>query len=149
VHTVDVALAVLAVLAVAVLCALLARQTYMLRSAGAIPAAAQLRESGRWQYGIIRYVGSQLRWYRALGLGSKPTRVLSQGEVSVVGRRSPRRGESGVLPTSAVIVEVRDRSGTIWLALGESAYTGFVSWTEASSPANERGDGPNPGGFVG
>jgi hypothetical protein len=33
-----------------------------------------------------------------------------------------------------VIVECRTASGTFSMALGEGAYTGFVSWLESSAP---------------
>jgi len=38
------------------------------------------------------------------------------------------------VPSSAVIVEVRTPDADVALALGESAYTGFVSWLESSAP---------------
>jgi Protein of unknown function (DUF2550) len=133
VHTLDVIAVGIAVAAVVVLSGLLARQRHMLRSAGAIPIAVRGR-SARWQYGIARYVGAELRWYRALGLGTRPTRVLRQGEVRLVSTREPEPAELASLPPAAVIIECRDGRGPMTMAFGESAYTGFVSWIEASSP---------------
>ena len=130
----DVAGAV-AIASVVVLCGLLARQRHMLRSAGAIPIAVR-GHSARWQYGIARYVGAELRWYRALGLGTRPTRVLRQGEVQLVSTRQPEQSELSSLPPAAVIIECRDGRGPMTMAFGESAYTGFISWVEASAPGS-------------
>lgn len=132
-HTFDVIAGTVAVVAIVVLCGLLARQHNMLRSAGAIPLAVRGR-SGRWQYGIARYVGVEMRWYRALGLGPRPTRVLRQGEVRLVSRRQPQPAELSSVPPAAVIIECSDGRGPMTMAFGESAYTGFVSWLEASAP---------------
>ena len=132
-HTIDVIAVAVAIVAVVVLCGLLARQRHMLRSAGAIPIAVRGR-SARWQYGIARYVGAELRWYRALGLGTRPTRVLSQGDVRVISTREPEPTELASVPPGAVIIECRDARGPMTMAFGQSAYTGFVSWIEASAP---------------
>jgi hypothetical protein len=133
VHAVDlVAVFVVALILVACI-AILARQRYMLHTAGAIPLAIRLR-GNRWLYGIARYVGGELRWYRALGIGTRPSRVLRRADLQVVGRRAPEASELGSLPASAVIVECTDGATITILALGESAFTGFVSWLEASAP---------------
>jgi Protein of unknown function (DUF2550) len=42
--------------------------------------------------------------------------------------------DRAALPAGAVTIEVRDSTGTVTLGLGEGAYTGFVSWLEASAP---------------
>jgi hypothetical protein len=83
---------------------------------------------------VARYAGSQLRWYRSLGVGTRPNRVLERRRVSVVGRVVPGKADLQALPATAVIVECRDGDADVYLALGESAYTGFVSWLESSAP---------------
>ena len=88
----------------------------------------------RWQYGVARYSGGELRWYRSLGFGTRPNRVLQRREVTVLGRRSPLPAEKQSLPATAIVVQCRDGEQDLSLALGESAYTGFVSWLEASAP---------------
>jgi hypothetical protein len=114
--------------------AVLARQRYMLRVVGAIPLA--LRGGGeRWLYGIARYAGGELRWYRSLGLGTRPSRVFRRSQLRVVGHRPPSADELRSLPAGAVIVECRTGGDDVVLAFGENAFTGFVSWLEASAPA--------------
>ena len=132
VHTVDIIAVCAAVVLVVVFIGVLARQRYMLRMSGAVPFAVQ--RGAHWVYGIGRYSGGELRWYRALGIGTSPSRVLRQGEVELLGRRERRPAEAKSLPPTAVIVECRADGETFLLALGEGAYTGFVSWLESSAP---------------
>jgi Protein of unknown function (DUF2550) len=133
VHTVDIVLVCLAVVAVLAMIGILARQRQMLRTMGALPLAVQ--RGNRWLYGVGRYVGAELRWYRAIGVGTRPSRVLHRGQVEVLGRRGRRESESGSLPPTVVIVECRADGEMFALAIGESAYTGFVSWLESSAPS--------------
>lgn len=105
----------------------------MLRVSGAISLAIRVG-GNRWLYGVARYVGGELRWYRALGFGTRPSKVLRRSQLRVVGRRAPDPSELKSLPAAVVIVECSDGIETTVLALGESAFTGFVSWLEASAP---------------
>ena len=135
-HTIDV-IVVCAAVVVVVLCGLvLARQRFMLQASGTVPMAlsAPRTRGSRWLYGVARYAGGELRWYRALGLGTKPSKVWHRAELAVTSRRSPAESELTALPAAAVIVECRSAGGPVTFALGESAFTGFVSWLEASAP---------------
>ncbi len=131
-HTIDVIVVCTAVVIVVVFAAILARQRHMLRAAGAVPVA--LQRGNRWLYGIGRYEDGELRFYRALGWGTRPTRVLQRGQVEVLGHRSPDESENRSLPPTAVIVECRSDGEVLAFAIGESAFTGFVSWLESSAP---------------
>ena len=131
-HTVDIVLVCLGIVVVLVMIAILARQRQMLRTAGAVPIA--LQRGHRWLYGVGRYVGGELRFYRAIGVGTRPTRVLRQGHVELIGRRGPTPAEAGSLPPTAVIVQCRTGGEVVALAIGESAFTGFISWLESSAP---------------
>ena len=131
-HTVDIIVVCAAVVVIVVFGAVLARQRQMLRTGGGLPMA--VHRGGRWIYGVARYVEGELRWYRALGVATRPTLVFRRGEVELLGHRSPQETERRSLPPTAVVVEVRFGGGTLSVALGESAYTGFVSWLESSAP---------------
>ena len=131
-HTVDIIVVCAAVVVIVVFATVLARQRQMLRTRGAVPIAIQ--RGSRWIYGIGRYVAGELRWYRALGVATRPTLVLRRGEVSVVGHRPAGTAEHGALPATAVIVDIRTADRPLSIAFGESAYTGFVSWVESSAP---------------
>jgi hypothetical protein len=117
------------------LIAVIARQRYMLRARGAIPLAVR-RHDSRWSYGVGRYQGGELRWYRAIGIGTRPTRVFSRATMTMRSNRRPTQDELKSLPATSVIVECQDGAITWTLALGESAFTGFVSWLEASAPTS-------------
>lgn len=131
-HTVDLVVVCVAVVVVIVFAAILARQRQMLRTTGAVPIA--VRRGNRWVYGIARYIGDELRFYRAFGVGTRPTRVLRRGQVELLARRGILDVERGSLPASAVVVDCRADGETVSLAIGESAFTGFVSWLESSAP---------------
>jgi hypothetical protein len=134
VHIVDV-IVVCAAVVVLVACGLvLARQRFMLRAPGTIPVALLPGAAVRWQYGVARFAGGELRWYRSLGVGTRPNRVLRRRDVTVLGRRPVLQSEQQSLPSTAVVVQCRDGNAELSLALGESAYTGFVSWLESSAP---------------
>ena len=109
------------------------RQRVLVRSRGGIPVA--VRGPGtRWRYGIGRFAGEELQWFGVLGLGTRPSRSLQRKELEVVGRHQVSADDRAALPAGAVIVELRDSGGPITLGLGEGAYTGFVSWLEATTP---------------
>jgi len=135
VHAVDLAAVFTAVLVFVGFAGVLARQRFMMRLPGAIALALQLPSRGtRWLYGIGRYVDGEFRWYRALGVGTRPSRVLRRGHVQVLTRRSPVASEKHSLPSSVIIIECRSDEGPFAMALSEGAYTGFVSWLESSAP---------------
>jgi hypothetical protein len=132
VHTVDLIVVCAAVAVVLLFAGVLARQRYMLRLGGAVPFAFQ--RGNRWLYGIGRYQDGELRWYRATGIGTKPSRVLRRGQVEVLGHRKRSSAERTSLPKGAVVVECRADGETFAVAFGDSAFTGFVSWLESSAP---------------
>jgi hypothetical protein len=134
VHIIDIIVVCAAVLVLLACAVVLARQRFMLRAQGAIPVALLPGVGTRWQYGVGRYAGGELRWYRSLGVGTRPNRVIERRRITVLSRRAPLQSEHQSLPATAVVVEVRDGDSELHLALGESAYTGFVSWLEASAP---------------
>ncbi len=134
-HIVDLVVVCVAVVCVLGCAQVLARQRFMLRAAGATPVALRPASAARWQYGVGRYSGAELRWYRSLGVGTRPNRVLQRRNVRVLNRRAPSQSELASLPSTAVVVECSDGDNGMFLALGESAYTGFVSWLESAPMA--------------
>lgn len=133
-HIVDVVVLCVAVLVVVACAVVLARQRFMLRAAGSFPVALHPGATQRWQYGVARYAGGELRWYRSLGFGTRPNRVLRRQNVQLMGHRSPNQNELSSIPATAVIVDCRDHGRDVSLALSDGAYTGFVSWLESSAP---------------
>lgn len=132
-HIVDIVLGFAVVLAVVLLATVLARQRYMLRFAGGVPLAVRIR-GNRWVYGIARYADGELRWYRGIGIGTRPSKVLLRNELSVLTHRAPVQAELASLPAAVIIVQCRHGDDTATLGFGESAFMGFVSWLEAAAP---------------
>lgn len=132
-RVVDIAGLLTVALAVIFFAAIVARQRHMIRSPGAI-AIATRRGQSRWLYGIGQYAGGELRWYRALGVGTRPTWILRRGDVAVLAHREPVGPELSSLPTTSVVVDLRNRGAELTIALSDGAFTGFVSWLEASAP---------------
>jgi hypothetical protein len=135
VHTLDVILVCAVVLAALILVTVVARQRYLLRVGGAIPLAVR-RHDARWSYGVARYYGGELRWFRAIGIGRRPTRVFTRSTMTMRSHRAPSAGELKSLPDNAVVVECQVGNASWTFAFGESAFTGFVSWLEASAPTS-------------
>jgi hypothetical protein len=131
-HVADVLTVCVLGVGLALMCAVLARQRYMLRAAGALPVAVR-RGAQRWTYGIARFVGNELRWYRGWGMGTRATLSLRRADLTILHHRAPVASELKSLPATARIVECRGDDGrTIVLGFSESAFTGFVSWLEAA-----------------
>jgi hypothetical protein len=92
------------------------------------------RIGGGWALGVGRYAGDDLVWYRLFSLTLKPSRSLSRAGLEVLGRRQPTGAESWAVQAGAVIVECRDESGPVQLAMSAGAVTGFLSWLESAPP---------------
>ena len=136
---VEVVAAVAAAVGVVVLALVLlaVRRRVLLRPAGAIDMSLRTRLGrigGGWALGVGRYSGDDLLWYRLFALTVKPSRTLSRRGLEVVGRRMPTGAESWAVQAGAVIVECRDGSNPVQLAMSAGAVTGFLSWLESAPP---------------
>ena len=136
---VEVAAAAAAVVAIFLLGLVLlaVRRRVLLRPAGAIDMSLRTRFGrigGGWALGVGRYAGDDLVWYRLFSLTLKPSRSLSRAGLEVLGRRLPTGAESWAVQAGAVIVECRDESGPVQLAMSAGAVTGFLSWLESAPP---------------
>jgi hypothetical protein len=127
-----------ALLAVALLLVLLAvRRRYLLGSGGAIDMSVRLRfgRVGRgWALGVGRYTGDDLVWHRVFALTLRAARTFNRRQLEVVGQRPPQGAESWAVQAGAVVVECRDASGPVQIAMSTEAVTGFLSWLESAPP---------------
>ena len=128
----------LALAAVALVLLVLAiRRRWLLGGGGAIDMSLRLRfgRTGRgWALGVGRYTGDDLQWFRVFALGLRPSRTLSRGQLEVLGQRQPQGAESWAVQAGAVVVECRDDSGPVQVAMSQEAVTGFLSWLESAPP---------------
>jgi hypothetical protein len=107
-----------------------------------------------WRLGVARYRRDELFWHQIFGVRLRPDEILARRGLTVVARRRPAPPEIGSLGADAVIVRCRARgasgspptakapvagsddgaSGSVELAMGEAAMTGFLAWLEAAPP---------------
>lgn len=134
-------LAGLLVLLLLAVVGLFLRRRVLTRSGGTFDCSLRLRQ-GRygkgWVLGIGRYAGDDLEWFRVFSYATRPRRVLVRSELQVLDRRLPKGPEVYALLSGAVIVQCRDESSTVEVAMSEDALTGFLSWVESAPPGRAR-----------
>ncbi|OEV05715.1 DUF2550 domain-containing protein [Streptomyces oceani] len=87
-----------------------------------------------WVYGVARYNGDQLDWFRVFSYAPRPRRTLQRGVIEVVARREPTGDEELALLVDQVVLECALGGVRVELAMGEDALTGFLAWLEAAPP---------------
>ncbi|WP_338896038.1 DUF2550 domain-containing protein [Streptomyces sp. TG1A-60] len=92
-------------------------------------------ENGKgWGYGVARYNGDRIEWYRVFSYSFRPRRVLERSAIEVAGRRTPEGEEELALLSDAVVLACQHRGTRLELAMSEDALTGFLAWLEAAPP---------------
>ncbi|MEW2129663.1 DUF2550 domain-containing protein [Streptomyces sp. NPDC005435] len=87
-----------------------------------------------WSYGVARYNGDRIEWYRVFSYAIRPRRVLERSRIEVAGRRLPEGEEELALLSDAVILACVHQGTRLELAMSEDALTGFLAWLEAAPP---------------
>ncbi|MFD7992528.1 DUF2550 domain-containing protein [Streptomyces mexicanus] len=87
-----------------------------------------------WSYGVARYNGDRVEWFRVFSYAPRPRRLLERALIEVVGRRLPEGEEELALLSDAVILVCLHRGVRLELAMSEDALTGFLAWLEAAPP---------------
>ncbi|MFF9267537.1 DUF2550 domain-containing protein [Streptomyces rochei] len=87
-----------------------------------------------WAYGVARYSGDRVEWYRVFSYSPRPRRVLERSAIEVAGRRLPEGEEELALLSDAVVLVCLHRGTRLELAMSEDALTGFLAWLEAAPP---------------
>lgn len=96
-------------------------------------AAADAKGKG-WAYGIARYDGDRIEWFRVFSYAPRPRRVLVRDGIEVLQRRQPEGEEELALLSDAVVLACSLRGTRVELAMSEDALTGFLAWLEAAPP---------------
>lgn len=97
-------------------------------STGAVPGGKG------WVYGVARYSGDRIEWFRVFSYAPRPRRVLDRSAIEVVERRTPQGEEELALLSDAVVLVCEHRALRLELAMSEDALTGFLAWLEAAPP---------------
>ncbi|MEU9185898.1 DUF2550 domain-containing protein [Streptomyces sp. NPDC048484] len=87
-----------------------------------------------WGYGIARYNGDRIEWFRVFSYALRPRRTLERSAIEVAGRRAPEGEEELALLSDAFILTCVHRGTRLELAMSEDALTGFLAWLEAAPP---------------
>lgn len=87
-----------------------------------------------WSYGVARYNGDRIDWFRVFSYAPRPRRTLARDAIEVLERRDPRGEEELALLSDAVVLACRHRGTRVELAMSEDALTGFLAWLEAAPP---------------
>jgi hypothetical protein len=87
-----------------------------------------------WAYGIARYNGDQIEWFRVFSYAPRPRRFLERNRIEVLQRRNPEGEEELALLSDAVILACSLHGVRVELAMSEDALTGFLAWLEAAPP---------------
>ncbi|MEU5088135.1 DUF2550 domain-containing protein [Streptomyces sp. NPDC021356] len=87
-----------------------------------------------WSYGVARYNGDRVEWFRVFSYAPRPRRTLERSSIEVAGRRRPEGEEELALLSDAVILTCLHRGTRVELAMSEDALTGFLAWLEAAPP---------------
>lgn len=87
-----------------------------------------------WVFGVARYSGDRIEWFRVFSYAPRPRRVLERAEIEVVHRRTPRGEEEMALLSGAVVLTCSHRGSRLELAMSDDALTGFLAWLEAAPP---------------
>ncbi|PSK56211.1 MULTISPECIES: DUF2550 domain-containing protein [Streptomyces] len=98
------------------------------------PKEGDTTDGKGWAYGVARYHGDRVEWYRVFSYSPRPRRVLERSAIEVAGRRLPDGEEELALLSDAVILACLHRGTRLELAMSEDALTGFLAWLEAAPP---------------
>ncbi|MGW1882955.1 DUF2550 domain-containing protein [Streptomyces sp. NPDC001970] len=97
--------------------------------------AEERDHSGKgWVYGVSRYSGDRIEWFRVFSYAIRPRRELERAAIEVLARRLPEGEEELALLSDSVILGCLHRGTRLELAMSEDALTGFLAWLEAAPP---------------
>ncbi|MFR9676819.1 DUF2550 domain-containing protein [Streptomyces sp. TR06-5] len=87
-----------------------------------------------WVYGVARYNGDRVDWFRVFSYALRPRRTLERAGVDVLARRMPSGEEELALLSDQVVLSCTLYGTRVELAMSDDALTGFLAWLEAAPP---------------
>jgi hypothetical protein len=87
-----------------------------------------------WMLGVGRYQRETIEWYRVFSFSPRPREIIGRRDLQVLRRRPPSGPEALALLPDAVVLECREATRTVELAIGADALTGFLAWLESAPP---------------
>lgn len=98
------------------------------------PAPVPVTDGKGWVFGIGRYSGDSIEWFRVFSYAPRPRRTLPRTEIEVLGRRYPEGQEELALLSGSVVLRCLHNGVPLELAMSDDALTGFLAWLEAAPP---------------
>jgi hypothetical protein len=92
------------------------------------------RWGGGWVFGIGRYRGDDVEWFRTLSYGGRPKWSSPRSDLNVTDRRAPDPEEAYDLPAGHVVFVCATRAGSLEVSMSEGASMAFLAWLEAAPP---------------
>ncbi len=138
----DVVVGVLAFVGLALL-ALTVRRLILQRPVGTFACSLRRGEHADgdgWSYGLGRYHGDRIEWYRIFAVSPRPKHVLSRRTLVVRVRRDAIPAETLSIPGGSLVLECTYAGERLELAMSPEAMTGFLSWVEAAPPRDPMAD---------
>jgi hypothetical protein len=87
-----------------------------------------------WTYGVARYNGDRVDWFRVFSYAPRPRRLLERSSIEVKRRRPPHGEEELALLSDQVVLACTVAGVRVELAMSDDALTGFLAWLEAAPP---------------
>ena len=106
---------------------LLLRFTLLIRVAGALQCSMR-RPDHQWRTGVMVLGQDGLQWYRTRSISPLPRRVITRENFALVSHR-PSKADP-----ETTIIELRDGSTPIVVAMSASSFAGLVSWIDSAPP---------------
>jgi len=103
------------------------------------PSSETRHVAAGWHFGVGRYRGNELAWYRLTSLWPGSTVLVDRSDLQILDRRAPSAVEVYALPQAASVLRCRAGGVDLELAMTPGVLTGFLSWLEAAPPGHRTG----------
>jgi hypothetical protein len=133
---VAVVVAVIAAVIVLTLGGLFFRRRVLQRSGGFDMCLRVGRDGwgGGWVFGVGRYRGDGVEWFRTFSYGARPKWASRRAEITVVDRRAPDPEEAYELPAGHVVLVCQVGGSSLQMSMSDAASMAFLAWLEAAPP---------------
>jgi hypothetical protein len=128
-----------------VLILLVVRRRLLDRDGGTIDVSLRTARPGRgvtgsfgWSFGVGRYDGDRLLWFKTFSLSPRPRHVLFRSALVLGGRRRPHGAETVAVVADATIVKCGHGDELFELAVPSVALPGLLAWVEAAPRVSRR-----------
>jgi hypothetical protein len=129
----------------ALLLALVVRRRLLDRHGGTVDLSWRRRRGGGqdrsslgWSFGVGRYDGDRLLWFKTFSLAPRPRHVLQRSSLVMGSRRRPHGAEVVAVIADATVVECTHEGERFELAVASAALPGLLAWVEAAPRVSPR-----------